>query len=334
MTSVLEVEELSVGLPTRSGVVAAVDRVSFSVVAGETFCIVGESGCGKSMTALALMDLLPRGAVRTARRLRVGEDELTTMPPRRIARLRGDRLAMVFQEPMTSLNPVFTVGDQLATVFRHHRGASSAAARDRAVEMLTLVGIPSPGMRLRQYPHELSGGLRQRVLIAMALMCEPELLIADEPTTALDVTIQADLLRLLADLRQKLGMALVLITHDLGVVSRIADRVAVMYAGQFVETGSVHEVFDAPLHPYTRGLMACLPGGRIARETKRLPAIPGSVPSLIGELRGCRFKQRCGFASEACDKDIALLVGRGFHPCRCILTPASISQQPSASGHD
>jgi peptide/nickel transport system ATP-binding protein len=310
--------------PTRAGNLSAVDHVSFSVAEGETFCIVGESGCGKSMTALALMGLLPRVAARSARRIRLGEEELTTLPTGQFARLRGDRLAMVFQEPMTSLNPVFTVGDQLTTVFRQHRSVSAGAARDRAVEMLTLVGIPSPGIRLRQYPHELSGGLRQRVLIAMALMCEPELLIADEPTTALDVTIQADILRLLADLRKKLGMAMILITHDLGVVSRIADRVAVMYAGQVVETGSVGAVFGAPLHPYTRGLMACLPGSPLARASKRLPAIPGNVPSLIGEFRGCRFRPRCALASEQCGEGIALRAGEEGHEYRCILEPASI----------
>jgi peptide/nickel transport system ATP-binding protein len=324
VTDLLEVEDLSVRLPARGGNLSAVDRVSFSLTRGETFCIVGESGCGKSMTALALMGLLPRVATRTARRIRLAQEELTTMPTRQFAKLRGDRLAMVFQEPMTSLNPVFTVGDQLTTVFRQHRAVSSATARERAVEMLTLVGIPSPGMRLRQYPHELSGGLRQRVLIAMALICEPELLIADEPTTALDVTIQADILRLLADLRKKLGMAMILITHDLGVVSRIADRVAVMYAGQVVEMGSVGAVFGAPLHPYTRGLMACLPGSPLAREAKRLPAIPGNVPSLIGEFRGCRFRLRCAFASERCEEETSLRAGEEGHEYRCILEPRSI----------
>jgi peptide/nickel transport system ATP-binding protein len=334
VTPFLEVDDLSVSLPTRAGTLKAIDHVSFSVAAGETLCLVGESGCGKSMTALALMGLLPSVATRTASRIRLGQDELTTLPPRQLAKLRGERIAMVFQEPMTALNPVFTVGDQLTTVFRQHRPVSAAAARDRAVEMLTLVGISSPDLRLRQYPHELSGGLRQRVLIAMALMCDPKLLIADEPTTALDVTIQADLLRLLAELRRKLGMAMILITHDLGVVSRIADRVAVMYAGQVVEEGTVREVFEASLHPYTRGLMACLPGSRTARELRRLPAIPGNVPSLIGDHRGCRFRDRCSFAGPECEADIPLHGGGGRpHPYRCILSPDAVTGRKAGGAH-
>jgi peptide/nickel transport system ATP-binding protein len=325
MTPLLEVDDLSVSLPTRAGTLKAIDRVSFRLGAGETLCLVGESGCGKSMTALALMGLLPDVATRTASRIQLGRDELTTLPPKQFAKLRGVRIAMVFQEPMTSLNPVFTVGDQLTTMLRQHRPVSMAVARNRAVEMLTLVGISSPELRLRQYPHELSGGLRQRVLIAMALMCNPQLLIADEPTTALDVTIQADLLRLLAELRRKLGMSMILITHDLGVVSRIADKVAVMYAGQIVEEGTVQQIFEASLHPYTRGLMACLPGSPAARELKRLPAIPGNVPSLIGDFRGCRFRDRCLFARSECEEDIPLHGEGRPHPYRCILPPDGIN---------
>jgi peptide/nickel transport system ATP-binding protein len=229
--TLLEVEGLKVDIATGGGMLHAVRNVSFTVARGETLCLVGESGCGKSMTALAIMDLLPRRAKRTARRLRF---EARDLAKGAMEDLRGDRIAMIFQEPMTALNPAYTIGDQLAEGYLRHKGGSAAVARDRAVHLLEKVGIASAAGRLRQYPHQLSGGLRQRVMIAMALMCEPDLLIADEPTTALDVTIQAQILRLLADLQRELGIAMVLITHDLGIVARIANRVAVMYAGEIV----------------------------------------------------------------------------------------------------
>jgi peptide/nickel transport system ATP-binding protein len=232
---------------------------------------------------------------------------------------------MVFQEPMTALNPAYTIGEQLVEHFRHHRGATAAQARDRAGELLQKVGIASALERLRQYPHQLSGGLRQRVMIAMALMCAPELLIADEPSTALDVTIQAQILRLLADLQKELGIAMVLITHDLGVVARIADRVAVMYAGQVVEEGTAAEIFAQPRHPYTRGLLACIPVPGRTLPGSRLGSIPGVVPSLAGELRGCTFRDRCPQAQAACTQAIALRDAGAGRRWRCILDEEAVA---------
>ena len=254
--SVLSVENLRVSF---GGQMEAVRGASLAVAHGETHCLVGESGCGKSISALSVMNLLPRGATRTADHIRFHGQELLGMSERQIARLRGDKIAMIFQEPMTSLNPAYTIGSQMSEVLERHRRASRRQAMDRAAELLARVGITAPGMRLAQYPHQLSGGLRQRVMIAMALMCDPELLIADEPTTALDVTVQAQILRLLQKLQQELGLALLLITHDLGVVARIGQSVSVMYAGEVVETGAVAKVFAAPTHPYTRGLLDCIP---------------------------------------------------------------------------
>jgi peptide/nickel transport system ATP-binding protein len=322
---VLDVQGLHVDIPTRAGVVHPVRDVSFQVRRGETLCIVGESGCGKSMTSLALMGLLPRAAVRRARAMSFLGEDLTQAGEKRINALRGDRMAMVFQEPMTALNPAYTIGEQLMEHYRHHRGASATEARGRAVELLEKVGIASAGERLRQYPHQLSGGLRQRVMIAMALMCGPELLIADEPSTALDVTIQAQILRLLADLQQELGIAMVLITHDLGVVARIADRVAVMYAGQVVEEGTATEIFDRPRHPYTRGLLDCIPvPGRTLPGT-RLGSIPGVVPSLAGELRGCSFRERCPHAQAACTQTIALRDAGAGRRWRCVVDTEAVA---------
>jgi peptide/nickel transport system ATP-binding protein len=233
--------------------------------------------------------------------------------------LRGDRIAMIFQEPMTSLNPAYTIGDQLAEALLLHRRVGRVAARRRAVELLEKAGITGAESRLGQYPHQLSGGLRQRVMIAMALMCEPELLIADEPTTALDVTIQAQILRLLADLTREMNVAMILITHDLGVVARVADKVAVMYAGELVETGTTKMVFEAPAHPYTRGLLRCIPVPGRTERGSQLGSIPGIVPSLIGELQGCAFRSRCTEASEACAGAIPLrLAEAGAHAFRCV----------------
>src|SRR5581483_2901578 len=267
--------------------------VSFEVNRGETLCIVGESGCGKSMTALAIMSLLPAAATRRATSLSLLGEDLLKASSTRVNALRGNRMAMIFQEPMTALNPAYTIGNQLIEAHLLHRGGGTAKARDRAVELLEKVGIASAAQRLAQYPHQLSGGLRQRVMIAMALMCGPELLIADEPSTALDVTIQAQILRLLADLQKDLGIAMVLITHDLGVVARIADRVAVMYAGEIVEEGTAERVFAAPRHPYTRGLMSCIPIPGRTQRGGRLGTIAGVVPHLTGEVRGCSFRERC-----------------------------------------
>jgi peptide/nickel transport system ATP-binding protein len=274
------------------------------------------------MTAFALMGLLPKRATREARRLTFEGKDLTHTAAVRLSHLRGLRMAMIFQEPMTALNPAYTIGDQLAEVHRRHKGSTRAVARARAVELLEKVGITAAGERLGQYPHQLSGGLRQRVMIAMALMCGPVLLIADEPTTALDVTIQAQILRLLADLQHDLGIAMLLITHDLGVVARAGHRVAVMYAGEIVEAGTTQAVFARPRHPYTQGLMASIPVPGKTLPGARLGAIPGTVPSLIGDIKGCAFRERCSHAIPVCAEPIAPRSIAG-HDWRCVLEPAA-----------
>lgn len=314
----LVVNNLAVEIPTAVGTLHAVRGVSFLVSRGKTLCIVGESGCGKSLTALALMDLLPQRARRMAERLVFDGIELLGLRRSAMDRLRGNRISMIFQEPMTSLNPAFTVGQQLSDVLRQHTGASRAEARERAIYLLHRVGISGAESRLKQYPHELSGGLRQRIMIAMALMCGPDLILADEPTTALDVTIQAELLRLLIDLQQEFKMAMVLITHDLGVVSRVADHVIVMYAGQVVEAGTVEQIFEDPLHPYTQGLLACLPVPGRTAPMARLPSIPGMVPPLIGPQTGCSFRDRCRYARAECEGAIDLRSTEAGHAYRCI----------------
>jgi peptide/nickel transport system ATP-binding protein len=321
LSALLEVEDLRVEIPTPSGMLHAVQRVSFSVARGETLSIVGESGCGKSLTSLAVMNLLPASARRSATKLTLAGQDLLRAPERRMSDLRGDRMAMIFQEPMNSLNPSYTIGNQLEEAYLRHRRAARREARERAVCLLERVGISAARSRLGQYSHQLSGGLRQRVMIAMALMCGPDLLIADEPTTALDVTIQAQILLLLRELQQEFEMGLVLITHDLGVVSRVADRMAVMYAGQIVETGSVEAIFDAPLHPYTQGLLACIPVPGKTPRGARLGSIPGIVPALVGDLHGCRFRGRCAYAMPICTEDVAMREGCGEgHAYRCVLT--------------
>ena len=317
----LEVENLTVSIPVPSGTLRPVQDVSLHVDKGETLCIVGESGCGKSLTSLAIMDLLPKKAVRTAERIRLAGEDLRGAGERAMADVRGNRMSMIFQEPMTSLNPAYTVGNQLAEALKRHRKVSDREARGRAVHLLEKVGITAAAGRLGQYPHQLSGGLRQRVMIAMALMCGPDLIIADEPTTALDVTIQAQILHLLAELQDEFDMGLVLITHDLGVVARIADRVSVMYAGQIVESGSAEQVFRSPAHPYTRGLLSCIPiPGRTARGG-RLGAIAGIVPSLVGAMPGCHFAGRCPLAEAPCGRGaMAMRDGAGAgHAYRCRL---------------
>jgi peptide/nickel transport system ATP-binding protein len=316
---VLEVVGLDVDIKTASGVLHAVRDASFTVRRGETLCLVGESGCGKSITSLAIMDLLPRQATRRARTLRFLGEDLGSASRKRVNELRGDRMAMVFQEPMTALNPAYTIGEQLIEHYKHHRRASQADAVARAVELLEKVGIASASQRLGQYPHQLSGGLRQRVMIAMALMCGPELLIADEPSTALDVTIQAQILRLLADLQKELGIAMVLITHDLGVVARIADRVAVMYAGEVVEEGAACDIFASPRHPYTVGLMSCIPVPGRTPPGGKLGTIPGVVPSLVGALQGCSFRDRCAHARAACEQAIPVHRSASGQQWRCVL---------------
>ena len=307
MSALLEVEELQV---TFGGRTAAVRGASFRVEKGETHCLVGESGCGKSVTALAVMSLLARGGQRSAKRMSFAGTDLTSLSDREMARLRGNRMAMIFQEPMTSLNPAFTIGSQMAEVLTRHKGGSRAAALDRAAELMGRVGITAPGMRLGQFPHQLSGGLRQRVMIAMALMCDPELLIADEPTTALDVTVQAQILRLLANLKREFGLSILLITHDLGIVARVADHVSVMYAGEVVERATTAELFRAPQHPYTRGLLSCVPvPGRVQRD-KPLGSIPGVVPAIGAGFAGCAFRSRCAHADETCAHANSAAAGR------------------------
>jgi len=317
---ILTVEDLRVALPVPAGTLHAVQGLAFHVDRGETLCIVGESGCGKTLTALAVMDLLPARARRTAARLDLEGRDLARAGERAMADIRGNRMAMIFQEPMTSLNPAYTIGNQLEEALLRHRRGSRQAARERAAHLLDRVGITAAGSRLKQYPHQLSGGLRQRVMIAMALMCAPSLILADEPTTALDVTIQAQILHLLAELQRELAMGLVLITHDLGIVARIATRVVVMYAGQVMETGSAAAIFATPAHPYTRGLLACIPVPGRTRRGERLGTIPGMVPSLIGRMQGCAFAGRCPYAIDACRRSEIPLqaAGAGSHLVRCI----------------
>jgi peptide/nickel transport system ATP-binding protein len=305
----LDVEDLRTYFFLRGGILKAVDGVSFQLKAHETLAIVGESGCGKSMTALSLMRLIPEppGKIVSGSVKLEGRD-LVALDERAMRQVRGKDISMIFQEPMTSLNPVMTVGNQIAEALLLHEGLSRKDALRRAVEILRLVRIPEPEQRLKEYPHQLSGGMRQRVMIAMALACNPKVLLADEPTTALDVTIQAQILDIILDLQKKLGTALILITHDLGVVAETAQRVIVMYAGKKVEESSVEELFARPLHPYTHGLMASIPRLELMRggtgETKRrLQEIPGIVPALTNLPPGCTFAPRCPFADDRCRRE-------------------------------
>ena len=293
----LEVADLSVRFDTDSGTVHAVDRMSFTLAESEVLGIVGESGCGKSVTAMSLLRLLPETASISGR-ARFDGDDLLGASSRRLRRIRGNEIGFVFQEPMTSLNPVFTVGRQITETLRTHRGLSRSAARTRAIELLDLVHIPAPERRVREYPHQLSGGMRQRVMIAMAVSCDPKILIADEPTTALDVTIQAGILDLMRELRERLGTAIILITHNLGVVADIADRVVVMYAGRKAEEAPVHELFARPQHPYTIGLLGAIPLPGAASKQERLREIPGRVPSLAELPNHCAFAPRCPRADD------------------------------------
>ncbi len=302
---ILEVKNLETSFKLEDGVVKAVDDVSFNVYKGKTLGIVGESGCGKSVTSLSIMRLIPNppGKISGGQIIYNGKN-LLDYSPAEMRKIRGNEISMIFQEPMTSLNPVFTIGNQLIEAIELHQKLSSKECREKAIEMLKLVGIPSPATRIDDYPHQLSGGMRQRVMIAMALSCNPHVLIADEPTTALDVTIQAQILELLRELQDRVGMAMILITHDLGVVAEVCDDVMVMYAGRVVETGTVEEIFKNPKHPYTRGLLNSIPTlskdptGKAKK--KRLETIPGIVPSLLDLPKGCRFQDRCTFVKDAC----------------------------------
>ena len=307
----LEVKGLHTSFHTRDGVVRAVDGIDFHVDRGEIMGLVGESGCGKSVTSLSIMGLVGRpGKVEAGEILFEGRD-LLKLKPDELRKMRGDQLSMIFQQPQSSLNPVWDVGRQIGEVLEIHRGMKRGPARQRALEMLKLVGIPDPERRLKAFPHEMSGGMAQRVMIAMALACEPELLIADEPTTALDVTIQAQILDLMRNLREQTGTAIILITHDLGVVAEMCDRVAVMYAGEIVEQTDVSTLFDRPRHPYTRGLIGSIPVVGAVRED--LSVIPGNVPNLIDLPKGCRFAPRCA-SRVAEDNAMALDVHPGLHP--------------------
>jgi peptide/nickel transport system ATP-binding protein len=299
----LDVRDLRTHFRTIDGVVRAVDGVSFHINAGETLGVVGESGCGKSVTSLSIMRLVPTPPGRHGGEVRFLGRDLLALPERTMRGIRGNEISMIFQEPMTSLNPVLTVGRQIGETLRLHQGMSADAAEKRAVEMLELVHIPEARRRVREYPHQLSGGMRQRVMIAMALACNPKLLIADEPTTALDVTIQAQILDLMRELKSTVGAAILLITHDLGVVAEMAERVVVMYAGRKVEEASVRDLFARPRHPYTRGLLGAVPKLGSSLETQgrsKLAEIPGMVPSLRKPIIGCAFAGRCELATDIC----------------------------------
>jgi peptide/nickel transport system ATP-binding protein len=316
----LEVDDLSVRLLTEEGAVQAVDGISFQVAERDIVALVGESGCGKSLTALSLTRLLPPNA-QVSGRVMFEEENLIELGVDRLRRLRGKEIAYVFQEPMTALNPSFSVGFQITEVLRAHEGISRRAADRRCLELLQLVGIPAPARRAREYPHQLSGGMRQRIMIAIAIACEPRLLIADEPTTALDVTIQADILDLLRDLRDRLRMAVLFITHDLGVVADIADRVVVMYAGRKVEEAPVEELFKRPLHPYTIGLLGAVPLPVQGVMPRRLREIPGVVPSLAEPMAACTFAARCPRVTAECRERVPPLTSEEqghlvacFHP--------------------
>src|SRR6201984_3489729 len=300
--ALLEVKNLKPHFRPPEGITRAVDGVSFHVDEGETLAIVGESGCGKSVTSMSLMRLIPEPPGKIAGAVRFRGKDLLKLSDKEMRDIRGNDISMIFQEPMTSLNPVLTVGRQIRETLRLHQGLDKDAAEARAIEMLTLVGIPEPRRRVREYPHQLSGGMRQRVVSAIALACSPKLLIADEPTTALDVTIQAQILKLMLDLKRRVGAAIILITHDLGVVAEIAERVMVMYAGRKVEEAPVAELFRSPRHPYTQGLLGAVPrlGSSLTGEARRLAEIPGQVPSLKKRIAGCAFAGRCFMATDLC----------------------------------
>jgi peptide/nickel transport system ATP-binding protein len=327
--NLLTVRELTVRFSTEDGPVLAVDRAAFEVARGEVLALVGESGCGKSVTAMALTRLLPRSAA-VSGTVQFGHRELLKLSEAHLRDVRGREIAYVFQEPMTSLNPVLTVGRQIGEVLRRHQRLRGSAITARATELLELVGIPLPARRLREYPHQLSGGMRQRVMIAMAVACRPALLVADEPTTALDVTVQAGILDVLRDLRTETGTAVLLITHDLGVVADSADRVVVMYAGRTIEEASTEALFDRHSHPYTRGLLGAVPNP--ARHAEGgLREIPGRVPTLRSSPEACTFADRCGYADEVCRTERPELgPGPAGHPVRCFHPlPVPVTVSPS-----
>ena len=324
----LKIRNLHTYFYTDDGVAKAVDGVDLELVEGGTLGVVGESGCGKSVTALSIMRLIPDppGKI-TQGKILFGGKDLLSLSEAEMRKIRGRSISMIFQEPMTSLNPVFQIGDQISEVLTLHEGFSKKEAWNRSIEMLKLVGIPSAERRVTEYPHQLSGGMRQRVVIAMAMACNPEVLIADEPVTALDVTIQAQILDLILNLRSRLGMSLILISHDLGVVANMVKRVIVMYAGRIIESADVREIFRSPLHPYTRGLFQSIP--RIGRRVDTLPEIPGSVPNLLDLPAGCRFATRCPEVMDRCRREEPLLFEAGEgHFSRCWVQECSRMNSP------
>ncbi len=326
--TILRVNHLSTCFKTDRGVVTAVDDVSFEVERGETLGIVGESGCGKTVTSKSIMRLLPEqiSFLKPESEVLFGGVNLAFAPEKHMRTVRGNKIAMIFQEPMTSLNPVFTVGWQIDEALKYHTTLDRGGRNKRAIEMLELVEIPNPVERIDEYPHQLSGGMRQRVMIAIALCCEPDVLIADEPTTALDVTIQAQILRLMNDLKDRLGTAIILITHDLGVVAQVCDRVMVMYAGRAIEEAEVVELFHRPQHPYTKALLESIPKSGRREHGRRLPTIDGMVPSLFDLPVGCRFQDRCGFRDQLCIDQEPVLTTDPEHRVRChhpLNSPAS-----------
>lgn len=302
MAKLLEIHDLKTYFNTDSGIAKAVDGVSYNVDKNETLGLVGESGCGKSVTALSIMQLIPNPpGFYAGGKIYFENQNLLDLPEEKMQKIRGNQISMIFQEPMTSLNPVFTCGSQISEAVELHQKLSKKDAKDRAIEMLRLVGIPAPEQRYNEYPHLLSGGMRQRVMIAMALSCNPAFLIADEPTTALDVTVQAQILNLIERLQEELGMGVIFITHDLGVIAEISDQVAVMYASKIVEYGSVNQIFENPLHPYTQGLLKSIP--RMGESVARLNVIPGSVPASTDFPKGCNFCTRCPYADNTCENE-------------------------------
>jgi len=320
MNDLLRVEQLQISFDTPAGRFAAVDGVSFAVQPGKTLCIVGESGSGKSVTSLGIMGLLQSPPAHyTGGSIWFQGENLLQKKESELRRIRGSRISMIFQEPMTSLNPVLTIGYQITESLRAHQKIGRTSAREQALNLLQLVGITDPEKRLNEYPHQMSGGMRQRVMIAIALSCNPNLLIADEPTTALDVTIQAQILRLLKELRQKTGMTIILITHDLGVVAEMADEVVVMYAGKVMERGSVRDIFERPSHPYTKGLMDCIP--KLDDRQQHLTTIEGTVPKIGSFSDGCRFSTRCPYCTDICHSLQPEVTERDGHFWACHLAP-------------
>jgi peptide/nickel transport system ATP-binding protein/oligopeptide transport system ATP-binding protein len=324
----LEIKGLKTHFFTQDGTVKAVDGVSFEIGHGQTLGVVGESGCGKSITSLSVMRLIERPGKIVEGEINLNGDNLLDKSDEEIRDIRGDQVSMIFQEPMTSLNPVFTCGDQISEAVQQHTAATQREGMERAIEMLALVGIPDSRRRAREYPHQLSGGMRQRVMIAMALSTDPDLLIADEPTTALDVTIQAQILQVMRDLREKNRMAIMLITHDLGVVAEMADEVVVMYSGKVVERGDVRTIFGSPHHPYSQGLLHSIP--RLDERVDRLEVIKGTVPSPYNLPTGCLFKRRCPYRMAVCDTPPPMRQLNEGHTSRCWLTPAGEAPEVGA----